>query len=198
MTRPHERWLIESHGNVPGTFRWQPPLGEFFDDLVSLTLDDLGLWNDDVADYLVDLLTRFARTEVFHPASESGTETDGITNTLLEIQRVWEIDTPHFNPEREVELRRRIGDYTLFMSGFFWEAVHTASAGWYYASQGRRAYRFMADYHRALGQPEAAAFDALARQFDKYATALSYLRDVHLGAEYGPWPSGVFAKLIKF
>lgn len=54
------------------------PLTRFFDRVVRRSFGDLALRDDPAADYLSDLLTRFARTV------------------------------------RERELRRHIGDYTLF------------------------------------------------------------------------------------
>lgn len=57
-------------------------LRRFFDRVVHRSFGDLALRDDPAADYLSDLLTRFARTETL--------------------------------PVRERELRRHIGDYTLF------------------------------------------------------------------------------------
>ena len=169
---------------------------ELFSWTVRLTCEELGLPDDSVSDYLADLLTRFACTDELWPRNANGAPMHGLVDRLAEIQRAWEFDTPHFNPERELELRRGIGDYTLFLSGFFWESVCARSAARHYVRQGRRAYRFVAEHHRALGQPEAQIFRALALRFETYAAALSYLRDVHLGAEFAPWPHRMFAKII--
>lgn len=47
---------------------------------------------------------------------------------------------PHFNPVRERELRRHIGDYTLFMTGLFRERVEHLSVTGYYIREGQCSY----------------------------------------------------------
>ena len=46
---------------------------------------------------------------------------------LLDIERSWE-GSPGFEPEREVTVRRHIGDYTLFMTGVFRERVERVAS----------------------------------------------------------------------
>jgi len=136
-----------------------------------------------VATYLTDLLTRFARTERLFPAGVTMPRLEGVVDLLLEAQAAWDDAAAHFGPEREIDVRRHIGDYTLFMTGLFRERVERiASTGWY-VSQGKKAYRFVSEHERASARPAARAggpvYARLSERFENYAWALDYTRRVH-------------------
>jgi len=114
----------------------------------------------------------------------------------LEIQRVWEFEGPHFNPLQERELRRHIGDYTLFMIGLFRERVEGMSITGYYVREGKRAYRFVSEHDRASARPYAGLFNALADRFEGFAGALTYMRKVYFRPEFAPPPLPFFNRLI--
>src|SRR5207253_959931 len=73
-----------------------------------------------------------------------------VVDMLLEIQHLWQEESPGFRPEHEVNVRRHIGDYTLFMTGLFPERVQRTASMGYYVSEGKRAYRFVFALERAL------------------------------------------------
>ena len=159
-------------------------LKRFFDRVVRRSFGDHALSDDPAADYLSDLLTRFARTDTLYPPSAvSPQRLESVAELLLEIQRVWDVDSPHFNPVRERELRRHIGDYTLFMTGLFRERVEHLSVTGYYIREGKRSYRFVSEHDRADARPQARIFRALADRFEGYAGVLTYMRKVYLA----PW-----------
>lgn len=159
-------------------------LRAFFERAVRSSFRDLALHDEAAAGYLADLLTRFARTEQLFPRGITGQRLETVVDLLLETQALWQ--DASFAPEREVTVRRHIGDYTLFMLGVFRERVeHVASSG-YYVMQGTRAYRFVSEHDRASGRPLRAAggplFARLADRFEGYARALDYTRRVHFTA----------------
>ena len=92
-------------------------LRRFFDGALKASFRDLALHDEGVATYLADLLTRFARTEQLFPRGITGQRLECVVDLLLEAQALWQ--DPSFVPEREVTVRRHIGDYTLFMLGVF-------------------------------------------------------------------------------
>ena len=103
-----------------------------------------------------------------------------MVEALLDIQVVWDDRSPHFDPEREVALRRHIGDYTLFMLGVFQERVERMASSRYYIDEGRRAYRFVAEHRRAAAvEAWAHLFRLLADQFEGYVSVLDYARKVY-------------------
>jgi hypothetical protein len=169
---------------------------DFFAATVRQCFDDLDLPDDGVADYLTGLLERFIRADAMHPAGATGARLVSLADRLAEVQRAWTLDGPHFDPLREVEIRRDLADYALVMYGFFWEHVRDRSAQRHHARQGCRSYRFVAEYHRARGEQQARVYAALAARFDTYAALLSYLRDVHLGADFAASPRRLPARFI--
>jgi hypothetical protein len=154
-------------------------LQRFFDRVIRASFHDLGLDGDPAAPYLVDLLTRFARTENLHPRALTLPKLERVVDMMLEIQAVWEIGSPEFRPEHEVNVRRHIGDYTLFMMGVFPERVRREATTDFYISQGQRAYRFVSEHARASGRAAAMPYRLLAERFESYAGALDYARRVH-------------------
>jgi hypothetical protein len=154
-------------------------LRRFFEDAVRRSLRDLSRREDPAADYLADLLTRFARTDRLYPRGVRFRRLESVADTLLEIQHVWDDTSPNFRPEQEVALRRHIGDYTLFMTGIFHERVEHGCATRYYIAEGKRAYQFVAEHERSTAQSAAPLFRLLSDQFEGYVGLLDYARRVH-------------------
>jgi len=159
-------------------------LRSFFDRAVRASFRDLALHDEAAAGYLADLLTRFARTEQLFPRGITGQRLETVVDLLLETQALWQDRS--FTPEREVSVRRHIGDYTLFMLGVFRERVERMASSGYYVIQGTRAYRFVSEHDRASARPVRPAggplFGRLADRFEGYARALDYMRRVHFAA----------------
>lgn len=123
------------------------------------------------------MLTRFARTENLHPRGTAMPRLETVVDMLLEIQHLWEADSPDFRPEHEVSVRRHIGDYTLFMTGLFPERVQRAASMSYYVTEGKRAYRFVSEHDRAQGgHARTPPYRRLAERFEGYMQALDYAR----------------------
>lgn len=153
-------------------------LRNFFGRAVRASFRDLALEDAPAAEYLADLLTRFARTDNLYPRGLAMPQLDTVVEMLLDIQVAWE-DTRLFSPEHEVNVRRHIGDYTLFMTGVFRERVERMASTSYYVSQGKRAYRFVSEHARATARSAVPPYRRLADRFESYASALDYARRVH-------------------
>ena len=156
-------------------------LARFFDGVMRRAFGDLGMDDPAAGRYLTDLLTRFARQEALAPLSVSTRRRlETVADSLLEIQRVWEWQSPGFDPWRERALRRHVGDYALFMTGIFRDHVERLSATDYFQREGQRAYRFVAETSRTASAPEEAElFVRLAQRFERYAGTLTYIRKVY-------------------
>ncbi len=172
------------------------PLKRFFGHTIRRSFGDLQIHDEATGEYLADLLTRFARTDTLYPLTPTGRRLETVAELLLEIQRVWEFESPHFNPVQERELRRHIGDYTLFMIGLFRERVEGMAVTGYYVREGKRAYRFVSEHDRASARPYAGLFKALADRFEGFAGALTYMRKVYFRPESAPPPHPFFNRLI--
>jgi hypothetical protein len=157
-----------------------PSLKRFFDRLVRRSLEDLRMGGDPAADYLAGLLARFARTDQLYALrGAAGRPLESVVEMLLEVQRSWEFDQPHFNPFRERDVRQHIGDYTLFMTGIFPERVAREAGTTFYIAQGKRAYQFVSEHARASSAGATAPYRRLADRFESYVGALDYARRVH-------------------
>ena len=162
-------------------------LARFFERVTRRCFHDLALDDPPVMGYLADLLTRFARAEAFYAVRDlPGRRLDTVADSLLAIERSWQWESPHFQPEAEQTLRRHIGDYTLFMAGVFRDHVERLAVTGYYLHEGRRAYRFVAETARAGGRTDAPLYRRLSERFEHYAGALSYARKVYFRPEQRP------------
>jgi len=85
-------------------------LRRFFDQAIRASFHDLALSEDPAAPYLADLLTRFARTERLYPPGHAVPRLETVVDMLLDVQAVWREDSPYFEPEHELAVRRHIGD----------------------------------------------------------------------------------------
>jgi hypothetical protein len=160
----------------------------FFAGNLRQCFDDLDLADPGVSTYLAEVLARFSAQDALHPHGTDDARLQTLGDRVREIAAAWDIGGRRFDPAREVAMRQAIGDYALFMHGFFWEHVRDMSARRHYLREGRRAYRFLSRYHRAWARPEAALYAELATRFDTYAAVISYMRDVHLGGDFAPAP----------
>jgi hypothetical protein len=152
-------------------------LNRFFDRAIRAAFHDLGVADDAAADYLAGMLTRFVRTENLFPRGTAVPRLESVVDMLLEIQQAWRDDVPGFSPEREVTVRRHIGDYTLFMTGLFPERVRRTASMSYYVTEGKRAYHFVSEHDRARGPAHGRPpYRRLAERFEGYMRALDYAR----------------------
>jgi hypothetical protein len=154
-------------------------LRRFFDRAIRASFHDLALHDEPAATYLADLLTRFARTEAVLPRGLAVPRLETVVDMLLDIQAAWHADEATFRPEHEVQVRRHIGDYTLFMTGLFPERVARMASTRYYVTQGKRAYQFVSEHARASARAHPGPYRRLAERFEGYASALDYARRVH-------------------
>ena len=173
-------------------------LARFFERVTRQAFVDLGLDGGPVARYLIDLLTRFARTDALYRADlVPGRRLDTVVDSLLSIDSAWQIESPDFAPEREPALRQHVGDFALFMTGIFRDHVERLAVLGFYESEGRRASRFVADTARAQGKPEAAVFQRLSLEFERYAGALTYMRKVYFRDQALPFTAPGDAHILR-
>jgi hypothetical protein len=108
--------------NVPHTEPRQEPLAGFFEELIARSFKQrLGLVDSEITMYVSDLLTQFNRTEnLYRIRNSQGKPLEEVGEMLLASNPLWEAAS--FDREREV--RKHIGDFTLFFAGLFPEALN--------------------------------------------------------------------------
>jgi len=99
------------------------PLQQLFLELVDRNFSaGVGLRNQEIRAYIASLLTEFCEMEQLHKVrNAAGRPLDDVGAMLLESDPIYG-DAPSFDRERQV--RKHIGDYTLFFTGMFPESSH--------------------------------------------------------------------------
>jgi hypothetical protein len=136
----------------------------------------LGVADPPLIDYVSDLLTRFVRADaIFAIRSPTGHRLPGVADMLAEAQaRIG---------EARREAHRHIGDFTLFWTGVYPEALsrlqnlarqdHLLN----YHQEGKRAYYVASTIPAAEDHPtRAELLHKLSEQFDLCAYGLSEVR----------------------
>jgi hypothetical protein len=87
--------------------------------------------------------------------------------------------------EREREVHRHIGNYTLFVAGLFPEflrrlrtarAVVSADALLDFVQTGKRSYRIVSEFTHGAYRPEAPLFRKLSENFERCVYGLGHVR----------------------
>src|ERR1700759_2493492 len=99
------------------------PLQNLFTELVHHHFDrDIGLRDAEMQDYIANVLSEFCEVEqLFKLRNASGRPLDDVGEMLLEADPIYG-PAPSFDRERQV--RKHIGDYTLFFTGMFPESIN--------------------------------------------------------------------------
>jgi len=98
-------------------------MNSLFGELIHFHFDrDLGLRDAEVQDYIVNMLAEFCEVEqMFKIRNVHDRRLDDVGEMLLEADPVYG-PAPSFDRERQV--RKHIGDYTLFLAGMFPESIN--------------------------------------------------------------------------
>ncbi|MCA9038765.1 MAG: hypothetical protein KDA65_00320 [Planctomycetaceae bacterium] len=136
---------------------------------------ELGVANPRFTDYLVDLLMRFLRYDSLHKVrNATGQRLYEVTDMLEEAEERTDL------PRREVY--RHIGDYSLFWTGLYPEALkqkqksnrrdHLVD----YFQQGKRSYYLASRYDEAPYHEEATILRWLSDEFELCSYGLQRVR----------------------
>jgi hypothetical protein len=135
----------------------------------------LGVADPELVDYLSQLLTRFVRMDsIYRVRGLSGQRLGEVTTMLAEAeQRVG---------EARREVHRHIGDFTLFWSGVYPEALAKLQASLRqdalvsYAQHGKRAYYIASTIPTGEEEPANAVLERLSHEFELCAYGLGEVR----------------------
>lgn len=136
---------------------------------------DLGVADPPLVDYLSDMLVRFVRIDaIFSIRDVVGRRLEEVADMLCEA------DQREGRPQRE--LHRHIGDFTLFWTGVYPEALRrlrTADrkdALLDYQSQGKRSYFIASTFDSDEYRAEAAVLRRLSQEFELCSQGLARVR----------------------
>lgn len=118
--------------------------------------------SEETAFYLVDLLTGFVQTRRLFPADSPGSPT--LVEQLAEALQS--------SPSTQLSAFRRMGDFALFVAGFFVDSLSRKLVDVdYYVAMGGGAYAHASRLAMSLGSREI--FEDLSREFVRYMDVIA-------------------------
>jgi len=159
------------------------PLRRLFAGLTQRTFFERLAWPDtEVTGYLADLLTDFAHSDnVYKIRNAAGKPAREVAEMLAEGESLHRASTV----EREREVHKHIGDYTLFMSGLFPEFLArqarcglalSRDAFLDHVRTGRRSYRVVSEFRLGRHGATASLFRKLSENFELCVYGLGHVR----------------------
>jgi hypothetical protein len=140
----------------------------------------LGLCEPDLAEYIADLLVKFAHVDVLYALRNSeGQRLDQIADMLTTLT----CGTDGVRGEEELLVHRHVGDFTLFWSGLYPEHLYPPRRGWArkdrlldYVAQGKRSYAIASRLADSTTSPPSSLLGRLSAQFDSCRQGLELVR----------------------
>lgn len=169
------------------------PLRRLFAGLVEHAFQtQVGLCDPNLTDYMADLLVSFTHVDRLNAIREArGKRWEQIAFMLM-LQCE---DRPASGAERDREVYRHIGDYTLFWAGIYPEQLKRASRRpedvlLDYVTQGKRSYAIVSDLVDDDDRPPPALFRRLSDDFEFCIHGLGLVRRgweevIHHGGDAG-------------
>jgi hypothetical protein len=170
-------------------------LNEFFLAMTRTSFGQLGLGDRQVVDYVASVLTDFSAAERWLALRD----TQGRRLTSVVEMLASQMGAPQTRARvlGERELRKYVGDYTLFMSGLFRTFVERGGYLDYYMEEGKRSYQTVSELDVALYRPGFLMFEELSRSFENYSGALDYMRKCFFKPAPSQDPFAGFAEKIE-
>ncbi len=156
-------------------------LGNFFDEVIDRNFKErLGLNDSEITAYVSDLLMQFNRTEnLYCIRNSAGKELQDVGEMLLASNPLF--DAPSFDREREV--RKHIGDFTLFFAGLFPEAINrwrlrrmSVDSMIDYVRAGKESYYIVSEFDQFEYRRFAAFFKKMSDQFETCVLGLNMVK----------------------
>lgn len=172
------------------------PLRRLFRELVMRHLAD----DVPVAGYVSDLLTSFVQVDnLYRIRNARGKRLEDVGEMLIESNPL--LEGRSFDREREV--RKHIGDYTLFLSGLFPEYVAALPRRGLrldsfidYMKAGKESYRIVSSFDQFEYRRQAPVFHRLAETFEYHVYGLNLVRqdlEREARARYQTWRASLSA-----
>ena len=159
------------------------PLRELFGALTEKSFTEHLGWPDTkVTSYVSNLLVDFTRTDqLYKIRNRKDQPVDSVVDLLFESEVMFEAQSL----DRERDVHRHIGDFTLFMAGLFPEYLRRLkSAGRIYhkdflvdyVKTGKRSYGIVAQIGREDAETSLLLFKKLSENFELCVTGLGFVR----------------------
>lgn len=159
------------------------PLRRLFGALTEKSFTEKLGWPDlNVTEYVSNLLVEFTHTDqLYRVRTQEGARADTVVDMLFESEVLLEAQSM----EREEEVHRHIGDFTLFMAGLFPEYLRRLKTSGLiyhkdflvdYVKTGKRSYGIVAQCHEGESHDQTPLFRKLSENFELCVTGLGFVR----------------------
>ena len=157
-------------------------------------IESVGIRDREISNYVAALLVDFTHVDrLYRVRNAEGKRLEEVADMLIESNPM--LHAPSFFCEREV--RKHIGDYTLFLTGLFPEYVQKqqrrgmrADAFVDYMQAGKESYRIVASFDQFEFRDIAPVFRRMAEQFELCVFGLN-LAKAELASNQRAWYNGV-------
>jgi hypothetical protein len=154
------------------------PIRRHFAGLTEQTfLSELGVGDPRLCDYLSEMLVRFLHIDALYRLRDTkGKRLEEVVDMMFEAESL----PPEGRTRREVH--RHIGDFTLFWTGVYPEALNrlrsilTKDHFVDYCEQGKRSYYIASTFEDAPYRDEAPVLRRLSERFELWAFGLGQVR----------------------
>jgi hypothetical protein len=159
------------------------PLRQLFLELVGRHYgSDVGVHNTDVHGYVADMLAQFCEVDQLYKIRDAaGRPLQDVGEMLLESDPVYG-PAPSFDRERQV--RKHIGDYTLFFSGMFpesinrWRLRRARLEGFIdFMKAGKESYFIVSKFDQFEYTKVAPLFRELSNDFERCVYGLNMVKN---------------------
>ncbi len=166
-----------------GSISESNPLRRLFTEMVGLHFEqDVGLRDQQLQAYVANLLTEFCDTrELYKIQNAAGRPLHDVGEMLLESDPIYG-EAPGFDRERQV--RKHIGDYTLFFAGMFPESINRfrlrrrrLESFIDLVKAGKESYYIVSQFSQFEGAKVAPLFAKLSREFEVCVFGLNMVKN---------------------
>lgn len=158
------------------------PLQRFFKEVVERNYDEVGLRSSEVHAYVANLLAEFCETETLYKIKNAdGRPLCDVGEMLLESDPVYG-PAPSFDRERQV--RKHIGDYSLFFTGMFPQGLNhyrlrrTRMEGLIdFVKAGKESYYIVSKFEHFEYAKVAPLFRKMSQEFERLVYGLNQVKN---------------------
>jgi len=157
-------------------------LQQFFNHIVERNYEEVGIRQPEVHAYVATLLTEFCEMEnVYKIRNADGRPLADVGEMLLESDPVYG-PAPSFDRERQV--RKHIGDYSLFFSGMFPESINHHRLRRYrlegfldFVKAGKESYYIVSKFEHFEYAKVAPLFRRMSQEFERLVYGLNQVKN---------------------
>jgi len=157
-------------------------LQQFFNHIVERNYEDAGIRQPEVHAYVATLLTEFCEVEnLYKIKNADGRPLADMGEMLLESDPIYG-PAPSFDRERQV--RKHIGDYSLFFSGMFPESINHHRLRKYrleglldFVKAGKESYYIVSKFEHFEYAKVAPLFRRMSQEFERLVYGLNQVKN---------------------